>query len=94
MSNGQLVRLVSGEELIGNVKEDDGFVYIEDAIIMIPAGEGKLGFMPFMPYTKAADGIEIPRKHVMFIVEPIDDLKDQHRQATSGLVVPQTGIIK
>ena len=67
---------------------------VKDAIVMIPAGEGKLGFMPWMPYTNAKDGVEIPKKHVMFVVEPIDDLKEQHRQATSGLVVPQQGIIK
>jgi len=94
MKNIQLLRLTSGEEVIGNVSDTDDSWYVEDAIVMIPAGEGKLGFMPWMPYTKAKDGVEIPKKHVMFVVEPIDDLKEQHRQATSGLVVPKQGIIK
>ena len=92
MKEIQLLRLTSGEEVIGKVTDTEDGWYIEDAIVMIPAGEGKLGFMPWMPYTKAADGVEIPKKHVMFVVEPIDDLKDQHRQATSGLVVPPSGI--
>ena len=85
MKNIQLLRLTSGEEVIGNVSDTDDSWYIEDAIVMIPAGEGKLGFMPWMPYTKAADGVSIPKKHVMFVVEPIADLKDQHTQATSGI---------
>lgn len=92
MKEIQLLRLTSGEEVIGKVTDTEDGWYIEDAIVMIPAGEGKLGFMPWMPYTKAKDGVEIPKKHVMFVVEPIDDLKDQHRQATSGLVVPNQGL--
>ena len=89
--NIQLLRLVSGEEIIGSVADLEDCWYIEDAIVMIPAGEGKIGFMPWMPYTKAKDGVEIPKKHVMFSVEPIDDLKDQWRQTTTGLVVPNSG---
>ena len=94
IKNIQLLRLTSGEEVIGNVSDTDDSWYVEDAIVMIPAGEGKLGFMPWMPYTKAKDGVEIPKKHVMFVVEPIDDLKEQHTQATSGLVIPKQGIVK
>ena len=91
MKEIQLLRLTSGEEVIGKVTDTEDGWYIEDAIVMIPAGEGKIGFMPWMPYTKAKDGVEIPKKHVMFVVEPIDDLKDQWRQNTSGLVVPNSG---
>ena len=95
MKNVQLLRLVSGEEILADVDLngiDTDTVVLKDALCLIPAGEGKLGFMPWMPYTKAKDGVEIPKKHVMFVVEPIDDLKDQHRQATSGLVVPNQGL--
>ena len=53
----KLVRLSSGEELIGDVKETHDGITLSDAIILIPAGEGKIGFMPFMPYTEASDGI-------------------------------------
>ena len=49
MKNIQLLRLTSGEEIIGNVSDKDDSWRVEDAIVMIPAGEGKLGFMPWMP---------------------------------------------
>ena len=55
MKEIQLLRLTSGEEVIGKVTDTEDAWYIEDAIVMIPAGEGKLGFMPWMPYTKASD---------------------------------------
>ena len=60
---------------------------------MIPAGEGRIGFMPFLPYTEAKDGISIRKQDVMFVVDPIEDLIDQFRQARSGISTPPKGII-
>jgi len=91
----KLIRLTSGEEVIANVtKEDDSVVEFNKPIVLIPAGEGKLGFMPFMPYTKAEDGLVISKQFVVFIVDPMDDLIEQHRQATSAIQLTQPqGII-
>ena len=84
----KLVRLSSGEEIIGKITETETSVKIENGYSLIPAGEGKIGFMPFMPYTKAKDGFELNMKHIMFMVEPNDMLLEQHRNATSELAVP------
>ena len=91
--NMKLVRLSSGEEVIGKVKENENDIVIENGYSLIPAGEGKIGFMPFMAYTKAKDGITIDRKFVVFIVEPVDELVDQVRQMDSGIVTAKSGII-
>ena len=91
MKNVQLLRLTSGEELLSDVDLngiDTETVILKDTLCLIPAGEGKIGFMPFMPYTKAKDGLELDMKHIMFMVEPNDMLLEQHRNATSGLAVP------
>ena len=96
MKNVQLLRLTSGEELLSDVDLngiDTEEVVIKDAICLIPAGEGKIGFMPFMPYTKAKDGLELDMKHIMFMVEPNDMLLEQHRNATSELAVPSKKIV-
>lgn len=89
----KLVRLSSGEEVIGKVKENENDIVIQNGYSLIPAGEGKIGFMPFMAYTKAKDGIVIDRKFVVFIVEPVDELVDQVRQMDSGIVTAKSGII-
>ena len=89
----KLVRLSSGEEVIGKVEEHSDSITIKDGYSLIPAGEGKIGFMPFMAYTKAKDGILIDRKFVVFIVEPVDELVDQVRQMDSGIVTAKSGII-
>ena len=99
MKNIQLLRLTSGEELIADVDLngiDTDTVIIKGGIVLIPAGEGKIGFMPFMPYTKASnDGLELDMKHIMFMVEPLDDLKEQWENANSpiDLIGTNKGII-
>lgn len=91
----KLLRLVSGEEIIAEITNTDEETYlIKDAIVMIPAGEGRIGFMPFMPYTEAKDGLTIRKQDVMFSVDPIKDMIDQFRQARSGIEIPNKGIIK
>jgi hypothetical protein len=91
----KLVRLSSGEEIIGNVKENrDNSVTITNGYSLIPAGEGKIGFMPFMAYTEAAKGITISDRFVLFVVEPNAQLVDQIKQMDSGIVLPpKQGII-
>ena len=84
----KLVRLSSGEEIIGKVKNNDDSITITDGYSLIPAGEGKIGFMPFMAYTKAKDGITIDNKFVLFTVDPIDQLVDQVREMDTGIKVP------
>ncbi len=48
----KLVRLSSGEEVIGKVVDNGSDITITDGYSLIPAGEGKIGFMPFMAYNK------------------------------------------
>lgn len=89
----KLVRLSSGEELIGDVKETHDGITLSDAIILIPAGEGKIGFMPFMPYTEASDGISISNQFIVFMVKPVQNLIDNHREATGKIALPPSSII-
>ena len=91
----KLVRLSSGEEIIGNVEvHRDNSITITNGYSLIPAGEGKIGFMPFMAYTKAKDGITIPERFVLFTIEPKDELLAQIMSMDSGIVVPpKQGII-
>jgi len=88
-----LVRLSSGEEVIGEVTETQNLITIKDGYSLIPAGEGKIGFMPFMAYTKAKEGITIDKQFVVFTVEPADELQDQIRSMSSGIVTPNKKII-
>ena len=92
----KLIRLVSGEEIIAEIKHEKSNpdeIHIEDAIILIPAGEGKIGIMPFMPYTKAKEGLELRTQDIMFMVDPVDELKTQFTSARSGISLPSSKIL-
>ncbi len=94
MKSIKLIRLTSGEEIIAEIVNTSEDTYqIKDAIIMIPAGEGKIGFMPFMPYTKAKDGLVLKKQDVMFMIDPVDELLNQFKQARSGIITPPQGVI-
>ena len=52
MKDVQIVRLSTGEEVVAEVNYDKGFYTLTDAILLVPAGEGKSGMVPFVPYAK------------------------------------------
>ena len=89
----KLVRFSSGEEVIGKIEQNPNSITITDGYSLIPAGEGRIGFMPFMAYTKAKEGITIDNRFIMFIVDPVQELIDQVREMDSGLVVPEQKIV-
>ena len=99
MKEVKLIRLVSGEEVLGDITESrDGYL-VKEAYILIPGGEGKIAFMPFQPYCKVAEnGVTIKNEHVLFVTEPVDELAAQIKgqssvidtsaaPSTSGIIV-------
>ena len=93
MSDVQIVRLSTGEEVVAKVTFDKGFYTLTDGILLIPAGEGKIGMIPFVPYAKR-DPVVIGEAHVMFTVEPGAELARQVLEATSSIIMPDTGGLK
>lgn len=89
----KLIRLSSGEEVVGTVVENEDSITISEGYSLIPAGEGKIGFMPFMAYTKANKGVTINNRFVMFVVDPVDQLLDQVNGMKSDIITPSKKII-
>lgn len=94
MSEVKLVRLTSGEELIARVEQIGDSYMLKKPAVLIPAGKDQLAFGQWLPYADLTDGVEIPSKFVVFIVEPMVDLLNQYSTAFgSGIVVPPAGAI-
>lgn len=90
----KIVRLASGEELICKVwkSPDYGDFYIlEDIGVLIPFEESRLGIAPFMAYGKY-ERLELPKAHVMFVVEPVSDLLDMYQKMFSRILTPSSGL--
>ena len=89
----KLVRLSNGEEVIGQVSETQNHITIKDGHALFTPEPGKIGFIPFMPYTKAKDGVVIDKKFVMFVVEPLQSLVDQVTGKGARIMTPKKDII-
>jgi hypothetical protein len=91
--NVKLFRLNSGEEILARFEEQTDSWLLKDPAILIPVGEGNIGLMPWLMYSKAAKGISIPKTFVAFIVDPLDELKTQYDSSLNkGLVTPSKNV--
>ena len=91
-----IVRLSTGEELIGpvNAEANPDEVYIENPYIIVPTGDGKITAAMYMPYAKGVrGGLYIPRKFVMWVVTPHEQLTESYNEMNSNIVTPSKQII-
>lgn len=88
MDNIKIVRLTTGEELICTLKTTDEGYHLKDVAILIPTQSNQLGLAPFMAYSDAKDGFTTGFISVMFIVDPVAELKNQYQQMFSKIVTP------
>jgi hypothetical protein len=82
MQTVQLLKLVSGEELLGRVSRDDNAVYTITMPVTIVQDESNMGFEPFMPYSDS-DSFEISGDKVILAANPTVSLKDYYIKATT-----------
>lgn len=92
--NIKIVRLKSGEELVGSViKETNDVVVIQNTCIVLPTSEsGQIGLYKFMPYGEIEDGLELKKSDTYFIVTPKPDLSDYYEslvESSSEIVTNQ-----
>lgn len=87
--NVKVFRLNSGEEILSRFEEKETSWLLKDPAILIPMREGSIGMMPWLVYTKASKGIEIPKTFVAFTIDPLDEMKDQYDASLNkGIVAP------
>ena len=84
--NIKVVRIISGEELIGDW--DDEKHIITNPVVMIPVAKDQLGFQPWIPYAEEEDMI-LKDHHIMVICTPDKKLQNEYNRVYgSGLIVP------
>ena len=85
--NIKAVRLVSGEELIGEWDQEKN--KISNPVVMIPVTKDKLGFQPWIPYADEEDMI-LKDQHIMIVCTPDKNLQNEYNRVFgSGLIIPE-----
>tara|TARA_Y100001938_G_C8014476_1_gene391821 strand:- start:145 stop:459 length:315 start_codon:yes stop_codon:yes gene_type:complete len=88
MDNPKLIRTSAGEEILCKVEYNGDSYTIKDPLVMIPAGDHQLGFVPWLPYCDWTDGLTVDKSFVSFIAEPSKVLISEYHSSITGLVVP------
>lgn len=90
-----LLKLISGEEIIGTVeKEEQGKIYLKNAVSITyhPTEDGKMsaGFAPHMPY---AEGIIILWSYsIAFSANVKEEMLNEYKRIFGEIIVPKPGL--
>lgn len=92
MANVQLIGLKTGEQILSQVEQvNDNQYLLKKPAILVPAAEKGIGIAPWLPYTKASNGVTINDHAINFMVEPVEELKSHYMGSfVGGLVLPST----
>ena len=96
--NVKALKLVSGEEIVGEVvAEDETTVTLKNplAIMLSRAQTGDLnvGFVPFAPYLGQEPTIKLELAKLQFINEVDEQMKNQYNSIFGGIITPPKQLI-
>jgi len=93
MANIRIIKLVTGEELLGDVT-DQGLAYsIKNAVIvaLVPSRanpqQPSVGLAPWMPYAEN-DPVVIPKQHVVYDAKPVKEMINNYNSIFGGIITP------
>ena len=93
MSNVKLVRLISGEEIMGDISNQDGYYTIADPIVLrwVPSQDDpkvpKLMMASLIPHAED-DDVQIHERHVLFEINPVEELVSEYNALQSNIITP------
>lgn len=92
------VKLISGEELIGEVLwEDEEAIALRNVLaIMIQrtqTGDLNVGFIPFAPYLGKNTTFDFKLNNLLFVKEVDDQMANQYNSIFGGIVTPPKQIL-
>jgi len=89
-----IVRMRSGEDVISQVITTDEGYLLKKPAMLVPAGKGNLGMLPWLMYGELPeDGLLVPKDAPFFTFKPLKDLAEEYRAGfVSKLVTPSKKI--
>ena len=84
--NVKIVKLINGEELIGEY--DEKTTTIKNPVVMIPVNQEKIAFQPWVPYSEDKE-FKLKESMILVIADPSNLITNEfNRVYGSGIVVP------
>ena len=90
MSDVKILRLITGEDVIAKVEENDQGLSLNKPFVIIPHQQGpgkpvQLMMTLYSPYSKS-DSVTIKNDKVISMVEPKEEILSSYQQNTSSIV--------
>ena len=97
MQEVKILRLTTGEDVIGKMTQSQQLVTLTKAFVIIPTqtAPGKpvqLMMTPYMPYS-ADDEVIIDESKVVTMVTPKQEILKSYQQNTSSIIAPKPDLI-
>ena len=93
MANIRIIKLVTGEELLGDVT-DLGLTYsVKNGVVvaLVPSRanpqQPSIGLAPWLPYAET-DAIMIPKQHIVYEAKPIKEMVNNYNSIFGGIITP------
>ena len=87
--NVKIVKIISGEELIGEYDEET--TTIKNPVVMIPVSKEKIAFQPWVPYSEDKE-FKLKESMILVGATPSKLITNEfNRVYGSGIVVPTDG---
>ena len=94
----KLIRMKSGEDVIGEVSYTNDSVRIEKPAVLMPMQNGRgnsvqMGMVPWQPFSKSTE-FSIPSDWIVTMSQPSDDIENGYRKNYgSGIDIPQSELL-
>ena len=90
MKNTKIIRLSTGEDVIGDIVENDTNIIIKKSFVLIPRQMApgqpvQLMLSPWQPYTDDKE-IVVDNSKVITMINPKADIKKNYEENTSGII--------
>ena len=94
MSKVELVRLVSGEEVLAKIENIGEATKFEKPHVIVPTQAKGIALMPWCPYSNIQEeGVTVPNDKILFVTTPHDDLVKEYTTMVTGIEMPTAGDI-
>lgn len=92
MDNIKLIKLVTGEEIIANIIEDNENNFIAEEPYTFGMHQGQIMLIPVSYFLKDKK-IRINKNTIIWEAEPMDSIRDEYIKTTSKIIQPSKSII-
>jgi hypothetical protein len=89
--NIKFVKLVSGEDVLADVEVKENEYVLKNPTRLIATREG-VGLGPINPLMKEGSALTVGKEHVVYVVEPDEEVRNGFAEQFGGIVLPPTGL--